>query len=36
VQDDGLIDLPTRPGLGWAIDWSYIDKHAVARVRAGN
>lgn len=28
---DGFIDLPTTPGLGWDIDWDYVDAHRLDR-----
>ena len=24
---DGWIDLPTGPGLGWELDWDYVERH---------
>ena len=26
---DGQIALPTDPGLGWDLDWAFIDAHRV-------
>lgn len=27
--DDGHIELPTGPGLGWELDWDYVDRYRV-------
>jgi L-alanine-DL-glutamate epimerase-like enolase superfamily enzyme len=27
--DQGRLTLPDRPGLGWELDWDYIDRHRV-------
>jgi L-alanine-DL-glutamate epimerase-like enolase superfamily enzyme len=31
VEPDGYITLPTAPGLGYEIDWDYIDDNLVKR-----
>jgi L-alanine-DL-glutamate epimerase-like enolase superfamily enzyme len=29
--EDGLLRLPDRPGLGWELDWDYVEAHRVRR-----
>ncbi len=29
--EDGLLRLPDRPGLGWELDWDYVEAHRVQR-----
>ena len=29
LEPDGYVSLPQRPGLGYEIEWGYIQEHAV-------
>jgi L-alanine-DL-glutamate epimerase-like enolase superfamily enzyme len=29
LNPDGFVDIPTEPGLGYRINWDYIEKHLV-------
>ncbi len=31
---DGSITLTERPGLGWELDWDYVERYRVARLRS--
>ncbi|QSB15365.1 hypothetical protein JQS43_03100 [Natronosporangium hydrolyticum] len=33
LSADGMIDLPTVPGLGWQVDWEYIEANTIDTVR---
>ena len=30
LNDEGVIVAPTSPGLGYEVDWEWIDSHRVA------
>jgi len=29
MDDDGTVEIPQRPGLGYDIDWDYVDEHRI-------